>query len=487
MNPSPSSASDAWRQHVRIALSAGAVLAAVHLARAKDYFSDFTRPTVTFALRLFGIDAVDHGTNIAVGTLEVPWTRDCAGLNLLLVLVALTIWVNRSSPVNLRYWSKIALTVPAALTANVLRVLTLIAYRQLLYPHVESPQLHYFMGLVWLLPFVALMVPKGSKPLSHSMVEAMQAASVVALLAPMSGVPGGDGITIAAILGLAHCQVQTDHRTLRNWLMTAWVCAAVGITLVGLESFWMPWLLLCPVLVDKHWILSPTGLLLTAGTHPLFGMIPGSEYMIWGAAAYACWKWIQGSEAADESASLPASAISARWQMQPLASCALFILPFVASTLVIAEKDALTPPSSVTFTDVTSDTYKVSLPNQPENIGLMWFNPVGNGRHHSIQVCMRYRGVELQPTPECTDVYTDGDRLMREFYIQDGKLVTTYPEYILQTFRPRSSPGVHLIFATYRSEMDPETFNRHCMDLAVQLQVLCTPDQSETTKVAVAH
>ena len=486
MSTTASPASEAWRQHLRIALSATAVLAAVHLARAKDYFSDFTRPTVTFALRLFGIDAVDHGTTIAVGKLEVPWTRDCAGLNLLLVLVALTIWVNRSSPANFRYWSKLAFTVPAALLANVLRVLTLIGYRELLYPHVESPQLHYFMGLVWLLPFVAFVVPKGSKPLSHSMVEAMQAASVVALLAPMSGVPGGDGITIAAILGLAHSKVQADSRTLRNWLMVAWVFMAVGITLVGLESFWMPWLLLCPVLVDKRWILSPAGLLLTAGTHPLFGMIPGSEYVIWGAAAFACWQWIQGNNASGESDS-PTLVLGGRWQMQPLASCALFILPFVASTLVIAEKDVLTPPASVTFRDVTSDTFQVSLPNQPENIGLMWFNPVGNGRHHSIQVCMRYRGVELQPTPECADVYSDGDRLMREFYIQGGKLVTTYPDYILQTFRPKSSPGVHLIFATYRSQMDPESFNRECMDLAVQLQVLCSPEQQETTKVAAVR
>jgi len=76
-------------QNLRTILSASAVLLLVYLARARDVFSDFTRPTVTCALHLLGIGAQDHGTTIAVGRLEVPWTRDCAGLNLLLVIAAL--------------------------------------------------------------------------------------------------------------------------------------------------------------------------------------------------------------------------------------------------------------------------------------------------------------------------------------------------------------------------------------------------------------
>ena len=469
--------SNAWAHHLRTALSASAVLLLVHLARAKDVFSDFTRPTVTFALHLFGIDAVDHGTTIAVGRLEVPWTRDCAGLNLLLVLMALTIWVNRSEPAGLRYWIKIALTVPAALLANVLRVLSLIGYREAFYPNVESPQLHYFLGLVWLLPFIAIVVPKGRRPLSHVLVEALQAASVVALLAPMSGVPGGDAITVAAIIGLAHSKVQTDALRLRTLLTLGWMLAAVGISLIGMESLWMPWLLTCPLLVSRQWILSPSGFILTAATHPLFGMIRGGNTVIWLAMGMACWQWLRESESMGALAEGAPSGSLPRWGMKPLAAGAFFILPFVASTLFARDHRTFVPPSSVTSQSIASDAFDVRIPDQPLNIGLVWFNPSGNGRHHSMKVCMKYRGVELEPTAECADVFTDGQRYMREFYLQEGDLITSYPAYIKQTFRPLSSPGVHLIFFTNCDQMKPEAFNESCQKLAVRLHELSTKDE----------
>jgi exosortase/archaeosortase family protein len=448
-------------------MSASAVLLLVHLARAKDIFSDFTRPTVTFALNLFGIGAVDHGTTIAVGRLEVPWTRDCAWLNLLLVLMALTIWVNRSEPLGFRYWFKIAATVPAALLANVLRVLSLIGYREAFYPNVESPQLHYFLGLVWLLPFVTLVVPKGNRPLSHVLVEAMQAASVVALLAPMSGVPGGDVVTIAAVLGLAQSKVQTDALRARSLLTVGWMLAAVAISLVGMESLWMPWLLTCPLLVSRQWIFSLSGLVLTVATHPLFAMLPGGTTVIWLAMGLACWQWLQNSELSETSTSPPSG-----WRISPMAAAAFFILPFVASTLFDRGHQGFTPPASTSFEAIASDAFSVRTPGQPDNIGLVWFNPSGNGRHHSMKVCMKYRGVELEPTAECADVYSDGSRFMREFYLQEGNLIASYTSYIKQTFRPLSSPGVHLIFFTNCGQMSADEFNKSCLDLAARLHKL---------------
>jgi hypothetical protein len=82
---------------------------------------------------------------------------------------------------------------------------------------------------------------------------------------------------------------------------------------------------------------------------------------------------------------------------------------------------------------------------------------------------MKYRGVDLEPTPESADVFTDGHHWMREFYIEDGAMIPSYPAYILRTLRPGSSPGVHLIFVTDRDQMTPDQFNQSCLQLAARL------------------
>jgi exosortase/archaeosortase family protein len=465
-------------QNVRTVLSAGAVLVLVYFARAKDLFSDFSRPTVTFALHLLGIGAVDHGDTIAVGRLEVPWTRDCAGLNLLLVIAALTIWVNRTEPAGCRYWLKIALSVPAALLANVLRVLSLIGYREAFYPNVESPQLHYFLGLVWLMPFLAMVVPRGRRPLGQVLLESLQAAAVIALLAPMSGVPGGQTITIAALIGLAHSGVQRDALRRRSILTLAWVFLAAVIALLGMESFWLPWLLLCPLLASRRWVGSLAGGVLTAATHPLFGLIPGGITLAWIAIGWLGWQWLRGSASTSEdSSTVEPREILRPWLLQTPAVAALFLLPFVASTLFAREHRTFLPPANTTYTTLAADAFDVRIAGQPENIGLAWFNPSGNGRHHSMKVCMKYRGVDLEATTACPSVFTDGQRWMREFYLQDGLLVPSYRAYLVRTFRPLSSPGVHLIFFTNCDQMSAGDFNQACLELAA-----CLDEKKATTE-----
>ena len=268
--------------NLRTVLTMAVVLALVYWAQAKDVFQDFTRPTVILALHLLGIGASDHGATITVGRLEIPWTRDCAGLNLLLVLLALTIWVNRSEPFGWRYVAKILAAVPAALVANVLRVLTLIAYREAFFPAVESQQLHYFLGLVWLMPFLAAVIPRGGRPVGFVIVETFQAAAVIALLAPMSGAPGVQLLGLAALVGLVHSRTREDALRVRSLLMVPWLLAAAAIAVLGVESFWLPWLLVCPLLADGRWLRSLPGIVLmeNAGRNAagvLHGLARGSE------------------------------------------------------------------------------------------------------------------------------------------------------------------------------------------------------------------
>ena len=472
---------------LRSVFSAAVVAVLIHLAQAKDLFSDFTRPIVILALHLLGLDAENNGNTIAVGHLEVPWTRDCSGLNLLLILMALAVWVNRREKADLRYWVRIFTMIPAALLANVARVLSLIAYREAFYPEIESPQLHYFLGLIWVLPFVALVIPRGDRAMRQVLVESFHAAAVVALLAPMAGAPGGDTITLSAVLCLAHSRFNTD-RSLYNRLGTfAWIALAAVIILTGMESLWLPWMLVCPFLIPSKWVFSLCGVVLTAATHPLFGMIPGAVMISWGFIALAAWEWLQSPKRKGSKQPVDYSLRAFFWRAQPFAAALCFVLPFIASTLMAGKQESKTPPADVLTKAIPYDGYQILMANQPRKIALVWYSPHGNGRHHTLKVCMKYRGIELTPSPECPDVFTDGKFLYREFFLQEKDLLASYTEYVQHTFRPWSSPGVHLIFTVAAPSENPNEFNSTCIALATELHGLTLKEQDNNVGRVLAQ
>ena len=61
---------------------------------------------------------------------------------------------------------------------------------------------------------------------------------------------------------------------------------------------------------------------------------------------------------------------------------------------------------------------------------------------------------------------------MREFFIHDKKLKSSYPEYLLATFSPFSTPGVHVIFEAPSDAMSPDFFARESERIANQLHRL---------------
>ena len=214
----------------------------VHLAQSQDVLLDFTRPLVVGLLRLLGAAAVSDANGMTIGKLQVPWTQDCAGLNLLLVLLAVVVWLHRAEPLSWHLGLRLALAVPAGLAANVARVLTLIAGRWWFFPAVESDQVHYLLGFVWLLPFLILFLPKNRQSFTSLAVAALHACAVLALLASLSGAPGGGWVTLCALACLAHCGPQ-PWTTQRLVLSLGWVAAAVFIGMSSMESLWLPWLL----------------------------------------------------------------------------------------------------------------------------------------------------------------------------------------------------------------------------------------------------
>lgn len=452
-----------WKRLLPLAL----VAALAQLSQAKDLFGDLTRPVVLFLLKGAGVAATDSGAFLLIGRLEVPWSRDCAGLNLLILLLAVAIWVNRNESPGLAYWARLALMIPAALVANIARIFTIIGYRHYFHPAIESPQLHYFFGLLWLVPFAILAMPKESRPRSALIFELLHTASVVALLSPMVDGPGGIGLSIAVVFGLAHCRLPLKLSVLRLVAFAAWLLAAAGIIWFGFESFWMPWLLVCPLLADPAWVLRPTGGLLILAAHPMFALIPGGEAVTWIVIGLATWKMF--SQVAQSPDSWPVEALHGSVVFCMGAGMLAFVLPFLSSAFVGVGSEKLLPPEWVAKKEIPGAGFQIQLPGQSDDIGLFWYMPSGRQRHHTLKICMKYRGIDLHPSGQDASVMTDGDLWMREFFIQDGRLLDSHLDYVKSTLGPGKSPGVHLIFVAMKSSMDAKQFDAAAQKLAGQV------------------
>ena len=471
----PGTALPLWRT----VIAAGLIALAIPLTQSRDLLAEVTRPLVIGVLQLAGISAEDGGEVISVGHLEVPWSRDCDGANLLLLLLALAVWVNRHEPMGRRYWLRLAAMFPAAIAANLLRVLTLIAYRAVAYPAVESPQTHYFIGFIWLIPFLALITPRDRRPLILSLMETSHAAAVVALLAPLSGSPNGTLVSLATVIALSACRGRDDLSGRRLALTLAWIVAGLGIALLNVESFWLPWLLTCPLLFDGKRMLRLPGLICLACTHPLIAMQAWS----WGLAALGlalAWFFREG-----KITSLPAA--TSVWKkgarfLYPVFFAGL-ALPFLASSLLPATKRiAWTPPEGVRSRDLGHEGYEVQVPGQPAGIGLACYTAPGRDRHHTVKVCLKYRGIDLAPSKDDDTVMTEGRHWYREFFLQNDELLAGYSAYLKSTFRPRADPGVHLIFVAPCEGFTPAEFAAACARLAEDLHRLSTLEKPALVK-----
>lgn len=448
-----------------IALVAGLARISV----AQDVFSQLSRPLVMGILQAFHVPCSDNGHQITVGRLEIPWTGDCAGLNLLVLLLAVAIWLNRHEPFNIKHWVRILGMVPAAVIANVCRVFTLIGYRELIYPSIETPQLHYFFGLFWLVPFAFLAMPPSPRHLTARVFELLHVATVIALLAPETFAPDGLGMTMAVVLALSHCRIPENISRRRVVMMGVWILAAVLLSISGMESFWLPWMLLCPLMSDAKWIFSIPGAIIIMSAHPLFGLIPGASIITWSTVAYLVWDRFIIEQPKPPGNDDPH--IHWTWRERSLlaGSCLLFLLPFISSTLIQNTGENWVPPKIADLKTIPGNGYLVTLPGQSNQIGMLWYNPSGTHRHHTLKICLKYSGVELEPTKDDPGVFTDGGHWFKEFFLQNGKLIPTHVQYLISTATPASSPGIHLILVCDSSSMSAQKFDEAANKLVEEL------------------
>lgn len=457
---------------IRTLAALAAVFALLNLAGSKDWLSDFTRPFVVGCLNLVGIAATTSAGELVIGRLHVPWTRDCAGLNILTMLWAITLWVNRAEPISRRFWLRLALGLPAAYLANIARIFTLIAYRHAVYPNVESPQLHYFIGFLWVMPCLPFFVPRAGREFGRYFLETLFLVTALSLVSPYVQAPGGSLVTLAVLLLLAKSRF-APMLAPGHWLLAAiWIASAIFIALANMESLWLPWLLLCPWFVPAGFQRAPASWVLVLATIPLFAMHPIAGWLVALAALVEVWGLMRSDSNLDSAESTRSSTNWASGFLVPGGLILLFLTPFVVSTLGGLLRPNLRPPPGVMARELAAETFELRLVGQPGNVDLVWYGPSGDGRHHTLSVCMRYRGIVLQPSGTVPSVLTDGKVWMREFFLQRGSLLIDYRAYIQNTFLPWTPAGVHVIASAATESMSAEAFASSILDLATQLSQL---------------
>ena len=100
---------------------------------------------------------------------------------------------------------------------------------------------------------------------------------------------------------------------------------------------------------------------------------------------------------------------------------------------------------------------------------MVWYEAFGDGRHHTLKVCMRYRGIELHAASTAPEIMTDGTTWYSQFFIQQGRLIPSYTEYLAATSFPLSTPGTHIIMTAANESWSQERFAREVSKLATRL------------------
>jgi exosortase/archaeosortase family protein len=433
-------------------LALGAIFGILYAGNTVDFLSGVTKPAVILILKSFGVHASDSGTHLNAGSLEVPWTGDCAGLNILAILVAVTLWANRRGPFGAGFWARLLMAFPIAYVANIARILSLIGLRRLLYPAVEDPSLHYFIGFLWVLPFLAVLIRRPSAvPAGLFWLEILRIASVLSLLAPFVPAPGGVIVTASSLVLLARHKWASPRNLPAAGVFCGWLAAGLFIAGSRMGSLWIPWLLVCPGYMDWRLPRLAPMLLLLPGTVPLFAMKPWAAWVVIPAV---CWEifFVLFRDTPDD---------------RPLEKSPLLffvagffhIFPFVTSVATIAPLAGFPPPPGVMRVKEPHGYYSVRTLRQPPGLLCLWFEPSEGGRHHTLEVCLQYRGIR-DGVRRAGDVVTDGSFWYAEFFLLPNGDLCNYHDYLAKTFLPFSANGAHLIFMASKDTMDAAGFLR---------------------------
>lgn len=450
------------------------IFALLQLANLTELLSYLSRPMVTGTAVLFGIDAFNRGNDIVLGSIVLPWTQDCSGVNTLIILWGVTLWGSRRTTSNRVLVYRLLLCIPAALVANMLRIFTLAAYRYIFYPAWESDELHYFVGFLWLIPFLFLFVDDFRRMSRARWIEIIHVSLVLALIAPTIFSPGGSLVALSALFLLAHTKFSDLAGSKLIYAYAVWSIVALIIAWSNMESLWIAWLLLSPRLAPWRLVFSWSGVLILSGTISIMAMHVAWQLLVGIALAYRVILILRSNPVVNKNRKAKLFSL----ELPLLAVLAL--APFSLSALIGLTHPIEMPPAGVMARQLTLNAYQLNMTHQPKDIRLYWYASYGDGRHHSLASCMRFRGIELEAVSGQPDVLTSGNMWMKDFYIHDGKLLTSYSDYLIASFSPFTSPGVHVILDAPANSMSAHYFSTKSDELVKRIL------NSRKTKTMVA-
>jgi exosortase/archaeosortase family protein len=409
---------------------------------------------------MVGQPAIVRADYLEIGELSVPWSQDCSGLNFLAVLWAIAAWSRRFEPGLGRYCAALVLAVLAGFAANLGRIFCIVGYRAAFFPGTESAEAHYFLGFLWLLAATPLVLGGSRGKSDLPLGEALYLAALLSLLIPIAAAPGG-ALAVACALAIA---VHGHPRAPTPIALTLWILVALPIGWSRLESLWAPWLLVCPTYVSRRLLRSPATYVLLAGTLPLVAMSASLRGLLGLVLGYQAWRFYRdGPERTKPRGPLP-------WGLHLVTGLMLFA-PFCVGSLDRSSQLA-PPPPGVMAREFQGGGYEVRLLGQTPSLRLSWFGQPRSDRHHALQVCLRYRGVRLEPVEATPQVSTDGRFWMREFFLSRDEVVTRYPDYLLRSVVSGAEPWVHVIAAAPIHSMSADEFAARALDRALELSEL---------------
>lgn len=462
---------------IRITLCASIILLLVHVASYTDLFSQITRPFTVATLNLVGIHAVDHVEEIEIEHLRLPWSRDCSGINGLILLWILTLWSNRNQRFRWPLISKLMLCFPAALVANIMRILWIAAFRHLFFPEQETPELHYLIGFLCVVPFAFFLNAEFRRSNLYKQLEVFHMTVVMAVLIPASFNQGGWLIVIATLFLLAQ-----PHRMSFSTRTTAivniiWVCSGIFIGLAQMESFWLPWLFLNPRFGCPHYICSVSGFIVLTSTISVFVMHPEWQALAVLTLCYLFFSKVRRKTFVQG----PESSRSSLKRLECVALVCCLLAPFFLQSLIGVQDKSFMPPQGFMTHRLSSNCYQIRTVGQPLDIRLFWNVPNGSGRQHALRTCLRFQGVQVTELPLSSEVVQAEDQWMREFFIHEGELKNSYSQYLISSMSPFSSSAVHIIMTAPSSTIDSRYFRETCEQLAHQVHTAYLNQQKRGT------
>lgn len=446
-------------------ITAGLLVGSYLLSRIDFVVNGFGQISLSLFLvvgKFFFPDLTFEGEVIRTSRIEVLWTGDCSGMNLLLILLAIGAWLSREQTLNRSWVIRLLCLLPAAVLANVLRITALTGYRTIAYPMIESPQMHYFIGFLCVAPFALLALP-GFR--LHSLFLVLQTAAVMCLLAPHLDLEGGTPTALACVLLLGANRSTPDSKRL---LMVLWLFSACAIFYLGIHSLWLPWIIAFPYSFRSRM----KDLLLLPFTCSLLYIFPGVPTLSWIALALYAWRsFILDTREEKQSDSLAT--------VPGVIGIASFSLPFLLPILFPVLSNGTNPPAFAATREIPGG-FELRIPGQPRDIGLVWYQANGSERHHSLKTCLHYRGIELQDS-KGSELHTDGEHWFREFFLVEGKLQSTHRDYVRATLGVRKCPGVHVIIAARRKSYEKARFEEKSANLMASLIKASSDDPASTS------